>query len=149
MREWAAMNRAENFYRAMASLESHAQKPACPIYAISEDEDVGCLVGSGFLLDVAGETHLITAAHVFYLRHEYNLYLPGSGKPVSFGGQAFHTGPTKLVTDPDFGWDIACIRLEPESAAACTGCLRLTPRVLSVDDVQQPHISNDVGRDIG
>jgi len=126
----------EKFYATMASLQSHAMKAACPIYAI--DDDVGFLTGSGFLLDVAGETLLVTAAHVFYVRHEHPLYLPGEGKPVSFGGQAFYTGPKVKVQYPNFGYDFACIRLKPESVAASTGCLRLTPDDLDVSDVPGP-----------
>lgn len=132
------MGEAKKFYETMALLQTHAQMPACPIYAISENEDVGALVGSGFLLDIADKTFLVTAAHVFYLRHEYGLYLPGAGKPASFGGQAFYTGPTKLVDQPDFGYDFACIQLAPGSADACAGCLRLTPGDLDVSDFPQP-----------
>jgi hypothetical protein len=130
------MDARERFLKRMANLQDYAQDHACPIYAI--DDTYGALEGSGFLVDVADQTLLITAAHVFYIRHEHPLFIPGAGKPEPFGGNALYTGSRELVPDPDYGWDLAVMRLDKDSVHRCSGCPRLTPTDLAADDIPAP-----------
>ena len=90
--------------------------------------------GSAFLLKIRTTTLVLTAAHVYYRRHELPLYLPGAVHPEPIEGTAIFTGPREKIDHPDFGLDVAIVVLTPAAASRCSGTTALSIDDLDVND---------------
>lgn len=115
----------------LEKLEDEVQRAACPIYGIKTSE--GVLVGSGFLLHIAEDLLLVTAAHVLEWRRTHALHLPGDKVLVPLGGQVLTTTTYDKDGKPDFGYDIGCVVLKTPTTVP--GCTVLSPASLDVDDL--------------
>ncbi|HKO58261.1 MAG TPA: DUF2442 domain-containing protein [Thermoanaerobaculia bacterium] len=125
--------RIRRFHATLARLERDVQQFVCPIYGVRGDE--GRPIGSGFLLGLADQTVLITAAHVLHARHEFNLQMPGQTRAVPFGGAAYSTGPRENADSPEFEHDIAFLVLDTDAMLEPPGTPVLSAADLDVADL--------------
>src|SRR5712691_10939277 len=117
--------REQRLREHITQIEDYAQRRACPICGVVGNE--ARLVGSGFLVRVLDATLLVTAAHVLYLKREFDLHLPGPGKLVPFEGISHSTCTFNANDRPNFGYDVTFVVLRPQSTAALADCEVLTP----------------------
>lgn len=128
------MNEREISFRStLANLETAVQAYACPIYGVRGR--TGKPIGSGFLLDVAGRTLLVTAAHVLHERHSCTLQIPGKSRIVPFGGDFYSTGPHEPDPNPEFGLDIGLVDLDIPGMLEPPKCPSFSVRDLDPSDL--------------